>query len=380
MMSDKEYGKCFSVEIDIEDIRINVMLDYIFSAGINEITGVAHEHANHEVYYVRRGTILLECEKNSYTLSEGDLFIIGAGTSHRVISHSTDAERKCLLFTLHGKCAKMAFPDMPHIVFSDGEKERLLPLINDIVDFSGEKIDAFGLYRLRASLGILFSCILEKQEIIRKHYFENRIDMISRSNMLKVCCIIEQFFADHYKEPVSIMELACHLGYSRSQTQRIIEEYYGMSFSEKLRETRMRVSRQMLMSGRTAITDIAEKCGYSSRQSFENAYIRYYGISPAKARALSAISGKYLKDAFIEKYIEGKILRDDESVNVYRMMRENMTYEISYNLDPSEKLTSLEYYRYFITKKSTDTASYWAKNSEKIINSYSGFLASVGQD
>ena len=96
--------------------------------------------------------------------------------------------------------------------------------------------------------------------------------------------------------------------------------------------------------------------------------------------ALSAISGKYLKDAFIEKYIEGKILRDDESVNVYRMMRENMTYEISYNLDPSEKLTSLEYYRYFITKKSTDTASYWAKNSEKIINSYSDFLASVGQD
>ena len=115
-----------------------------------------------------------------------------------MISHSTDAERKCLLFTLHGKCAKMVFPDMPHIVFSDGEKERLLPLINDIVDFSGEKIDAFGLYRLRASLGILFSCILEKQEIIRKHYFENRIDMISRSNMLKVCCIIEQFFADHY--------------------------------------------------------------------------------------------------------------------------------------------------------------------------------------
>lgn len=96
--------------------------------------------------------------------------------------------------------------------------------------------------------------------------------------------------------------------------------------------------------------------------------------------ALSAISGKYLKDAFIEKYIEGKILRDAESVNVYRMMRENMTYEISYNLDPSEKLTSLEYYRYFITKKSTDTASYWAKNSEKIINSYSDFLASVGQD
>ena len=100
----------------------------------------------------------------------------------------------------------------------------------------------------------------------------------------------------------------------------------------------------------------------------------------AVTEALSMASGKYLRDAFVEKYIEGKVLRDDESVKVYRMMRENMTYEFSYNLDPSGKLTDLAYYRYFITNKSTDTASYWAKNSEKIINSYSDFLASVGQD
>lgn len=100
----------------------------------------------------------------------------------------------------------------------------------------------------------------------------------------------------------------------------------------------------------------------------------------AVTEALSMASGKYLRDAFVEKYIEGKVLRDDESVKVYRMMRENMTYEVSYNLDPSGKLTDLAYYRYFITNKSTDTASYWAKNSEKIINSYSDFLASVGQD
>lgn len=102
--------------------------------------------------------------------------------------------------------------------------------------------------------------------------------------------------------------------------------------------------------------------------------------SGAVVEALSIASGKYLKDAFVEKYIEGKVLRDDESVKVYRMMRENMTYEVSYNLDPSGKLTDLAYYRYFITNKSTDTASYWAKNSEKIINSYSDFLESVGQD
>lgn len=100
----------------------------------------------------------------------------------------------------------------------------------------------------------------------------------------------------------------------------------------------------------------------------------------AVIEALSIASGKYLKDAFVEKYIEGKVLRDEESIRVYRLMRENMTYDFSDNIDPSNKITDLAYYRHFISLKTTDTASYWAKNSEKIINSYSDFLASVGQD
>ena len=75
MTSEKEYGKCFSVEIDIEDIRINVMLDYIFSAGINEITGVAHEHANHEyimsdvgLYFSNARKTAIHCRKEICSL------------------------------------------------------------------------------------------------------------------------------------------------------------------------------------------------------------------------------------------------------------------------------------------------------------------------
>ena len=93
--------------------------------------------------------------------------------------------------------------------------------------------------------------------------------------------------------------------------------------------------------------------------------------------ALSAGSAKYLKEAFINKYIEGKVLRDRDSVTVYRMMRELATYDFSYNIDPSGKLTNNGQYRQFNQKQNADVASWWAENKEAIQKAYDELYAQV---
>lgn len=90
----------------------------------------------------------------------------------------------------------------------------------------------------------------------------------------------------------------------------------------------------------------------------------------AVIEALSAASNKYLKDAFIETYVENKILRDAESQQVYRMMRDKATYDLSYNIDPSGKLSDYKYYSYFFTKKNADIASYYASVGQQIKDKY----------
>ena len=85
---------------------------------------------------------------------------------------------------------------------------------------------------------------------------------------------------------------------------------------------------------------------------------------------MSAASNKYVEEAFISKYIENKILRDEDSVAIYRMMRDRATYDLSFNIDPSNKLTNYGYYGYFMQKKTTDLASYYAKNESKIVSKY----------
>ena len=50
----------------------------------------------------------------------------------------------------------------------------------------------------------------------------------------------------------------------------------------------------------------------------------------------------------IEQYVEGKILRDEDSKNIYRMMREKAICDLSYNVDPSGQLGEYKYYSKFV--------------------------------
>jgi len=80
--------------------------------------------------------------------------------------------------------------------------------------------------------------------------------------------------------------------------------------------------------------------------------------------ALSAASSKYIVDAFVNMYIEGKVLRDDDSVNMYRLARRTASYDRARIFD-STGLVSV-YYPYYtdpIYKSgSVNLASQYEKN------------------
>ena len=274
----------FTVGVDIEDIKLSITLDYVGSRGIIDETYVLHEHANNELFFMRRGGMLLECAWERISLREGEFYIISAGLPHRVVSCEQDVERFHFGFELiTGENVECRF-DKPHIVPDESERAGFVSLVDEIEGFSGVSIDLFGLYRLKASLGILMSRLLERQESIRAAYSGDRLGSMAQYRRITACRMIEQFFADNYQSGATICSLAESIGYSRSQTQRILRENYDMSFSEKMREMRMRTAARMLSQEDIGISDIAERCGYSSRQSFETAFSGYYGMTPAKFR------------------------------------------------------------------------------------------------
>ena len=88
----------------------------------------------------------------------------------------------------------------------------------------------------------------------------------------------------------------------------------------------------------------------------------------AVIEALSAASNKYIENAFITQYIEGKVLRDEDSVNMYRLCRRTAAYDRARFYDSTDLIGErLEYYNEIIQKSNSVTlASQYEKVGAKI--------------
>ncbi|MBP3292219.1 MAG: hypothetical protein J6N32_00545 [Clostridia bacterium] len=93
--------------------------------------------------------------------------------------------------------------------------------------------------------------------------------------------------------------------------------------------------------------------------------------------ALSAGSSKYVKDAFVEQYIEGKVLRDEDSQIIYRMMCDKATYDLSYNIDPSGKIGEYKWYSTFVNDAAANPASYWESQQKAINKTYNNLFEKI---
>ncbi|MBP3294079.1 MAG: hypothetical protein J6N32_10035, partial [Clostridia bacterium] len=90
----------------------------------------------------------------------------------------------------------------------------------------------------------------------------------------------------------------------------------------------------------------------------------------AVIEALSAGSDKYITEAFIETYVENKVLRNEDSVRMFRLARDTYTYNISYNFDPAGLLASHKFYSTMIADPTLAHASYYESIKESVETAY----------
>ncbi|MCL2518927.1 MAG: hypothetical protein FWF15_10235, partial [Oscillospiraceae bacterium] len=85
--------------------------------------------------------------------------------------------------------------------------------------------------------------------------------------------------------------------------------------------------------------------------------------------ALSGASNKYMIDAFVKQYIENKVLRDEDSVNMYYIQRRGVIYELARAFDNTNLINP--YFNYYVdilksTNGSVNLASQYAKHADML--------------
>jgi len=106
---------------------------------------------------------------------------------------------------------------------------------------------------------------------------------------------IEKFFSDRFSHHVSIKDLSEQLHLCVRQTNRMLMQLYGCSFSKKLIDTRIENAKIYLLSTQYSIEEICIKCGFISLGYFHESFRKRTGISPQKYRKKSWITNTSLR-------------------------------------------------------------------------------------
>ena len=252
-----------------------------------------HSHTAYEVYFLKKGNMTVFCDKKELLLQEGEVFMILTHTEHFVHSCSADLQKFNLRFLLPDGERLPTGRDSFRVALSPKKRREIFRCIDGIQENMDSKESDAALFRIRSYLGIVFcnltEPILSREDLLRE---SAALQSPSHENRLQQFIRMDQFFLERYGDAVTLEDLADELHYSKTHVNRLLRQYWRVSFSQKLDEIRLRAARGMLREGDLSVGEIAEKCGFSTLRGFELFFRRMTGELPAKYRAKGAEENK----------------------------------------------------------------------------------------
>lgn len=244
-----------------------------------------HSNINYELHIVLHGSCTMEVEDDTFTLSAGDAVIIAPGIYHAAQANSGPFERFTITFS------SVQFSPVSDLLKVIAPYARMaVPLeIRSLCSAIMRECSAQALYHedlLHFQLGQLLVFLLRQLSVLEKNAegkWHGRDGNISEE-LLNMDTVIEAFFAKNMANYGIMQQLADSLHISKRQLCRLIPKLYGMTFREKLLDTRMDYAAWLLRTTETSTPDICKQVGYSSEPTFYTNFKHHHGISPAQYR------------------------------------------------------------------------------------------------
>ena len=246
----------------------------------------AHRHSrtSYEIHYAERGRGQVTVDGLTYEVTPGTLYITGPEILHAQTSLPGDPIRE---YCLYLNCQRTGFRrDDPFAGFIDTafwmgqDGGRIYPLLAQLIEENRHPQPE----TWEMSETLLRQIIILLTRMYRQDQPgslpRGQVPALTRAGMMPV---IEDAFFYRYRT-LTLRELAGLLNLSARQTQRVLQDNFGKTFSQKLTEARMASATQMLVNTALSITQISEQLGFSSIEHFSSAFHRFMGVSPRKYR------------------------------------------------------------------------------------------------
>lgn len=237
-----------------------------------------HSNIRDEVHIILTGSCGLDVEGTDHDLTAGHAFVVRKGQFHAPHDATEDIERCSFMLdaaaggfldqqmqNLSGRVVALSAESIELCRSLDREMKVAVPYYADMV---------------QAKLTQLMVDILRQADPADMP----DTDVGRRTPKQSLLIGIDHFFSPWPNALGTEADLARQLNISRHKLNRIIWQYYGMSFREKLRLAKMDYASWLLRSTDYPCHRIATLCGYSADTSFYRAFSSHFGIPPQSYR------------------------------------------------------------------------------------------------
>lgn len=135
------------------------------------------------------------------------------------------------------------------------------------------------------SEGIILQVLAQLIRHFSRKSAPDEIDLSSadRTSFNRIRDVIT-YVEEHFREPISLQDIAGHLGLGREYFCRFFKKNMGMSFLRYLNEVRISHVYRDLEQTDAPIAEIAEKNGFHNQKLFNRTFREVYGCTPSAVR------------------------------------------------------------------------------------------------
>lgn len=245
-----------------------------------------HWHEEIELLYQLNGESTIQIDEKKYRIANKHLTVIDSFQVHSTQTYSDTFMYICIhisrrymerylpdidLYHIH--CIPDDIPDalFPEYLFICQRMEDLTRLY--IEDASAGRLETEGVIMM--ILAHLFRWFSTKNNVQI-----NPKDKLTLNRIREVITYV----GEHFREPVSLQEIADQLGLGREYFCRFFKKNMGMSFLRYLNEVRVSHIYQDLVETDLPVSEIANENGFSNQKLFNRTFKEIYGCTPSQVR------------------------------------------------------------------------------------------------
>ncbi len=249
-----------------------------------------HFHDDMEIVYVLSGSIVLKSGYYTYTLKQGDIFILNDRDMHSL--ESTDEENMVMMLQMDLSYFGRYYSDLRNQFFvTDMEEDReedLAVLRNILAEIMMEILQKGQGYEHKVieSTHNLISCLISDFCYVVTEEGKFRNESGSRTSKILAGRLnrIMDCMYENYERKLTLSEIAENEKLSIYYLSHIIKEATGLSFQDLLSYIRVEESERLLLESNKKIGTIAEEMGFSAVRYYIKHFENWFGMHPLEYR------------------------------------------------------------------------------------------------